>query len=535
MDIQIRGKNFMKMLNRYRIILWIAAAALLIWGIKAAADLYLDYRQDQLAQALTLQDKEFNKDILQQMAKTLAQAPYVAPADKLPKELAALDYDRYRDIRFSRENGPWYGKKLPFEIQFFHPGSLFQTTIPLNEVINGKSRPLKYSPTYFDYGKNKLDARQFADLGYAGFRLHTPLNNDYYDELISFLGASYFRALGKNQKYGLSARGLAIDTAVQTGEEFPIFREFWIVRPKRKNENIVVYALLDSPSAAGAYTFTITPGENTVIDVDMTLYPRKEIQKLGIAPLTSMYLFGENTKNKFDDHRPEVHDSDGLLVLNGSGEWLWRPLDNSKHLRISAFVDRNPKGFGLLQRDRNPAHYLDFEADYEQRPSVWVEPLGEWGRGWVELVEIPSQQEIHDNVVAYWVPKEKAKPMQELHYQYRLFWFTKLPVEKIPGDITATYTGIGGVSGMLETQKRKFVIDFDILNMADEVEQGIAELEVSATEGEIAGKHLMYNPVTKGLTAYIDFIPNGKTSELRAAVVKKGKKISEIWSYQWLP
>ena len=188
-----------------------------------------------------------------------------------------------------------------------------------------------------------------------------------------------------------------------------------------------------------------------------------------------------------------------------------------------------------MQRDRNPAHYLDFEADYEQRPSVWVEPLGEWGKGWVELVEIPSQQEIHDNVVAYWVPKEKVKPRQELHYQYRLFWFTKLPVEKIPGDITATYTGIGGVSGMLETQKRKFVIDFDILNMADEVEQGIAELEVSATEGEIAGKHLMYNPVTKGLTAYIDFIPNGKTSELRAAVVKKGKKISEIWSYQWLP
>ena len=202
---------------------------------------------------------------------------------------------------------------------------------------------------------------------------------------------------------------------------------------------------------------------------------------------------------------------------------------------ISAFVDNNPKGFGLLQRDRNPAHYLDFEANYEQRPSVWVEPLGNWGKGWVELVEIPSIQEIHDNVVAYWVPQEKIIPLQPLHYQYRLHWFNKLPVEKIPGDITATYTGIGGVSGMLETQKRKFVIDFDILNMKQEVEKGIARLEVSASEGAISGKHLMYNPVTKGLTAYIDFVPNGKTSELRAVVTKNGKNISEVWSYQWLP
>lgn len=218
-----------------------------------------------------------------------------------------------------------------------------------------------------------------------------------------------------------------------------------------------------------------------------------------------------------------MHDSDGLLVLNGNGEWLWRPLDNSKYLRISAFVDENPKGFGLLQRDRDPAHYLDFEANYEQRPSAWVEPVGDWGKGWIELVEIPSQQEIHDNVVAYWVPKEKAMPQKELHYRYRLYWFTKLPVKKVPGDITATYTGIGGVSGMLEDHKRKFVIDFDILNMQKEVEKGIATLEVSASEGEITGKHLMYNPVTKGLTAYIDFKPNGKTSELRASVVKKAK------------
>ena len=525
--------------SRRRLILMIMAigvGAALIAAIKYAADWYLDYRQEKQLQTLTLNDNAFSEENVVRMAKSLAESPFLPPANNLPKDLAALNYDEHRDIRFSRENGPWFGKRLPFEIQFFHLGSLFQTSVVVNEVINGQSHPLPYAPAYFDYGKNKLDTKAFAKLGYAGFRLHAPLNTDaYYDELISFLGASYFRALGKGQKYGLSARGLAIDTAVQTGEEFPIFREFWVVRPKRKSESVTVYALLDSQSVTGAYKFIITPGENTVVEVDMVLFPRKEINKLGIAPLTSMYLFGENTKNKFDDHRPEVHDSDGLLVWNGQGEWLWRPLDNSKHLRISDFVDNNPKGFGLLQRDKDPAHYLDFEAYYEQRPSVWVEPIGDWGKGQVELVEIPSAQEIHDNIVAYWVPKKKPKPLKPLRFQYRLYWFSKMPVEKVPGDITATYTGIGGVSGMLETNKRKFVIDFDILNMEKEVKDGIASLDVSASEGEIVGKHLMYNPLTKGLTAYIDFVPNGKTSELRAAVVKKGKNISEVWSYQWLP
>lgn len=515
--------------------LWFFALAAVVFAARWAFLKYLDYKQEQLALNLTLHDKPFSSETLLQMARSLAKSPYIPPKSVLPPDVDALDYDQHRAIRFVRENGPWYNKKLKFEMQFFHLGSLFKTSIPVNEIINGKSHPISYSSAFFDYGKNKIDTHELKGIGYAGFRLHYPLNSDYYDELISFLGASYFRALGKGQKYGLSARGLAIDTALQTGEEFPIFREFWIVRPKRKDKSVTIYALLDSPSVTGAFEFVVTPGDSTVIDVDATLFTRKDIQKLGIAPLTSMFLFGENTKNRFDDHRPEVHDSDGLLVWNGNDEWLWRPLDNSKRLRISAFVDNNPKGFGLIQRDQDPAHYLDFEAHYEQRPSLWVEPIGDWGKGWVELVEIPSIQEIHDNVVAYWVPKQTIKAQKELNFKYRLYWFQKLPVTKIPGDVTATYTGIGGVSGMLETQKRKFVIDFDVLNMEKELQQGIVQLDVSASEGKISGQHLMYNPVTKGLTAYIDFVPNGKTSELRAVLVKKGKNISEVWSYQWLP
>lgn len=488
-------------------------------------------------QPVLAEGEEFNMEVLANMAKDLAAKNYTAPNDTLPPELKDLDYDQHRDIRFVRNNGPWFGQRLPFEVQFFHLGSLFNTSVPINEVINGKSHPIKYSSAFFDYGKNNFDTSKLYNIGYAGFRLHNPLNTArYYDELVSFLGASYFRALGKGHKYGLSARGLAIDTAVQTGEEFPIFKEFWLEKPNRRSKSVRVYALLDSPSVAGAYSFNITPGANTTMEVEARLFPRKNINKLGVAPLTSMFLFGENTKNRFDDHRPEVHDSDGLLVWNGQNEWLWRPLDNSKYLRISSFVDNNPKGFGLLQRDTAPEHYQDFEANYEARPSVWVEPLGDWGKGSVELVEIPSIQEIHDNIVAYWVPKKQAIAGKEYSFNYRLNWCSRVPVKNKPVRILATRTGIGGVSGMLETNKRKFVVDFaENAALTKAFNKGLVKIEASATEGEIIGTHLVLNPLTKGLTAYVDFKPNGKTAELRISLKNGEENASEIWSYQWLP
>lgn len=492
-------------------------------------------------QQQTINDGEvFSQDIIIQKARELSKEAYKAPLEVLPAELKNLNYDQHRDIRFVRENGPWYNKRLPFEIQFFHLGAIFNTSVAVNEIVDGKVQEIKYSPAFFNYGKNNLDGSKFTDLNYAGFRLHYPLNTSrYYDELISFLGASYFRALGKGQKYGLSARGLAIDTAVQTGEEFPVFKEFWIERPQRRAAEIKVYALLDSPSISGAYSFVIQPGLSTTIDVEAVLFPRKPINKLGVAPLTSMFLFGENNKHQFDDHRPEVHDSDGLLQWNGNDEWLWRPLDNSKYLRISSFEDNNPKGFGLMQRDRNPEHYLDFEAYYEQRPSVWVEPLDQWGEGTVQLIEIPSLQEIHDNVVAFWIPKQPVEAGKEYRFRYRLHWTGDVPIPRDLAKVTATYSGIGGVSGMLETDKRKFVIDFsapkNLSDIKELIENGEIVPDVSISEGKLLGVHLMYNPVTKGLTLYMDFRPNGKTSEMRGVLRHEGRAVSEVWSYQWLP
>lgn len=513
-----------------------ALGAASYWG-------YREYDRWEKARTATEQlsvTDGFDGKTLEELARNLSLKAYEKPGETLPAELQNLSYDEHRDIRFVRENGPWYNQRLPFEVQFFHLGSMFKISVPINEIVDGKVLPIKYSSSFFNYGKNNLDGNHFNDLGYAGFRLHYPLNSQsYYDELVSFLGASYFRALGKGEKYGLSARGLAIDTAVQTGEEFPIFREFWLKKPHIKDRNITVYALLDSPSVTGAYTFVITPGQNTTMEVDAVLYPRKPINKLGVAPLTSMYLFGENSHTRFDDHRPEVHDSDGLLVWNGRDEWLWRPLDNSKYLRISSFVDDNPKGFGLMQRDRDPEHYMDFEAMYEQRPSVWVEPLDNWGKGAVQLVEIPSVQEIHDNVVAFWVPEKKIEPGEAYRFRYMLHWADTVPVDHGLAKVKATYTGIGGVSGMLETEKRKFVVDFDNVRIRDlktAIENGAVKADVSVSEGTVKGVHLMYNPLSKGALVYMDYKPDGgKTAEIRISLVKDGKPVSEVWSYQWLP
>lgn len=477
----------------------------------------------------------FTFNIVINKAKKLAQSPFKQPSDTLPAELENLTYDQYRDLRFIRKKGPWYGLDLPYEIQFFHLGSIYKTPVTINEVFAHSSKKLHYRYDYFNHGNINFEKNTQNILGFAGFRIHNPLNTEYYDELVSFLGASYFRGLAKNQKYGISARGLSVDTAELTGEEFPYFKEFWIVKPRRTNKYILLFALLDSKSLTGAYRFKITPGTNTIMDIDSVIFTRESVKKIGIAPLTSMFLFGENNKNKFDDYRPEVHDSDGLLIHNGNEEWLWRPLDNSDHLRISSFMDKNPKGFGLMQRDRNPDHYQDFEANYEARPSAWVEPKGNWGEGIVQLVEIPSKKEIHDNVVAYWIPKKKIEAGEEYRFSYRLIWLNYVMKERRFAYVLATRTGAAGISGSESSSKsRKFVIDFGGKKLTeDKLKENITPV-VSAQNGKITSLTSIINPSTNGITVYFDYTPNSDSDEIRVNLNKNNEIISETWSYQWL-
>ncbi len=473
-------------------------------------------------------------------AKQLSLSPYVDNKADLPASLTQMKYEQYSDIRFRPEQALWHDKNFSYEAQFYHLGGLFNHPVQLHEIKKGKVIDINYDFHNFDFGKNNITPETFdKNLGYAGFRLQYPLNTDFYDELISFLGASYFRSMAKGQRYGLSARGLGINTAEKMPEEFPIFKEFWLNRPD--DEEIKVYALLDSPSVAGAYSFNIIPGEETIIDVEAVLYPRMNISKLEIAPLTSMFLYGENTKIRFDDYRPEVHDSDGLLVVNGNGEKIWRPLDNSEHLRLSSFLDNNPKGFGLMQRDRNPRHYLDPEAAYDLRPSLWIEPLENWGKGMVQLAELPSIDETNDNVVAYWVPDMPIEAQQEYRFKYRMHWVDEAPVMTNLAKIYATYNGMGGdgLAGEYLRHKRKYVIDFvdfDVENLKQEIENGNIWADISNQAGTITNVKLMYTPSINGATLYFDFEPNKEIIELRVLLRDKAhdnRPISEIWSYQW--
>ena len=466
-------------------------------------------------------------------ARDLANAAYRLPAAQLPPELRDLDYDAYRDIRFRPERALWRPEKLPFELMFFHPGRGFVEPVRINTIEPGGVKRLEFDPALFDYGRNKFDPAKLRNVGFAGFRVHYPVNKPgYKDEVLVFLGASYFRAVGQGQVYGLSARGLAVDTAAPQGEEFPRFTEFWIERPRAGATSLTIYALLDSPRTTGAYRFVVMPGADTVVQVSARVYAREAVAKLGIAALNSMYAFGENQPGH-DDYRPEVHDSDGLSIANGNGEWVWRPLVNPKRLLVTSFTALNPKGFGLMQRDRAPNNYEDPEALYERRPSVWVEPSGAWGAGRVELVQIPTPDETNDNIVAYWVPEQQVLPKQPVNFAYRLHWQT----------VGATPPGLGWVQqsrrgrGFVKQPDGdlNFVVDFDGPTMrllkADARLEPVVEVGVNA---QLTEKNLFRNPVSGAwrMTVRVKRADAAKPIELRAHIRQAEQgAITEIWSY----
>jgi glucans biosynthesis protein len=474
-------------------------------------------------------------------AAALASRPFEDQQDVLPPAVRHLSYDQYRDIRFRPQKALWRDAGLSFQVQFFQRASFDFMDAPLAKVVinivdQGHVVRVPYISEMFDFGRTVVTELP-ADLGFAGFRIHYPLHRaDYYDEVAVFLGASYFRALGQQQHYGLSARGLAIDTGLAKAEEFPRFREFWLEKPQPNATAMTVYALLDGKSVTGAYQFTIRPGKDTVFEVKAHVFMRAEVEKIGFAPLTSMFFTGEGTERFFDDFRPEVHDSDGLLLATGHAEWLWRPLANPTRIRVSSFRDTNPRGFGLLQRDRDFDHYQDLESAYQTRPSVWIEPLGEWGTGAVQLVELPSDSEKHDNIVAFWVPAERAEAGKEWQFAYRMAFF--LDTSGLPpgGRTYATRIGVGGYSGESEPDKRKFVIDFAGGRLSDLDPTAPVEAVVTASAGRVDNQTVQRNDFIDGWRVFFDLKPAGEAPvELRCFLKVGEDALTETWSYQWNP
>ncbi|WP_460450879.1 OpgD/OpgG family glucan biosynthesis protein [Alsobacter sp. SYSU BS001988] len=471
-------------------------------------------------------------------AREIATGPYEANPPPLPESLAKLDYDSYRDIRFRPDKALLGGAGAPFRMHMFHPGFLFTRPVVVNVIRDGVSAPAPYSSSLFDYGRNKFGALP-VNLGFAGFRLHYPLNDPrVQDELISFLGASYFRFLGRKQRYGLSARGLAIGVGAKETEEFPHFREFWIEQPSADADRAVIYALLDGPSLTGAYQFFVYPANETVVDVSLQLFPRRRIERMGVAPLTSMFFVGENDRRFNDDFRPELHDSDGLLMHTGAGEWLWRPLRNPKEISFSAFMDTNPRGFGLMQRDRTFEHYQDIDLGYETRPSYWVEPRGGWGEGRIELVEIPTGDETNDNVVAYWTPNAAPEPGQSLSWGYRITAVSDDFRLHPGGAAHNTWQTSARALGAPEPPapgSRRFIIDFaggDLGYYLTDPEK--VQIVPSTSAGKIVRTFLVPNPKTEGFRAGIDVqLEKGQTTDLRAFLKSGGRALTETWTFPW--
>ncbi|MGA0611003.1 glucan biosynthesis protein G [Caldimonas sp. KR1-144] len=486
----------------------------------------------------------FDLETLASRARALAAAPWRAPPPAIDARAAALSYDEYRDIRFRTEASWWRDAGLPYELQFFSVGRRFTHAVRLQEIVDGQERPLVLPPSAFNYGRAAPAFAAATTAQAAGFRIHTALNRkDYKDEVIVFLGASYFRAVGSGQHYGLSARALAVDTAGGAGpEEFPSFTAFWLERPAKDARSLTLYALLEGPRVTGAYRFELRPGTTTEVDVQARVFLRVGAQPpvttLGIAPLTTMFLGGENQPHRLEgdpDFRPEVHDSDGLQIESADGEWLWRPLINPRHAFVTSFqMPRGVRGFGLMQRDRRFTSYEDPEARYDQRPSVWIVPRGDWGAGRVELLQFDTPDETNDNIAAYWVPAVYPKPGEPLAFAYTMRWQGD-DLQRPPG-AWVEQSRVGRSYEQPAPGEVQFNIDFAGPALAGEAPPEPVVNPGDNARVRVATVHpLPGEPTRWRLTLKIQRLDASKPTELRAFLRRGPDTLSETWTYAMPP
>lgn len=484
----------------------------------------------------------FSFDALIQQAKESAQKPYAAPEQVPESALANINYDVYRNIAYKPQYALFNQGVSRFPVTFFPVSALHHLPVKMSVVENNSAREIIQDVDYFTFPDNiRGTLPDIKGNVFSGFRV---LENQHILKIhpekdwVSFLGASYFRAVGEQGQFGLSARGIAINTVLgDTKEEFPDFTHFWFETPKEDSNQMVVYAMLNGPSICGAYRFILQRTKGVVMDVDCSLFLRQDIGRLGIAPQTSMFWFSKIAKGSASDWRPEVHDSDGLALWTGSGEHIWRPLNNPLQVKVSAFVDNNPRGFGLMQKERDFNSYLG-SVGYERRPDLWVEPKGDWGEGEVQLVEIPTDDEIYDNIVAMWVPKQEAKAGDEYQFSYRLHWLADEPYPSTLARCGATRLGRGGDPGAyLNPHSRKFLVEFsgDVLNALPA--DARPEAVISTSRGTLQDIKVERSPGEQGSwRTFFDLDVDGKEPvELRLYLKVGGKALSETWMYQYLP
>jgi glucans biosynthesis protein len=472
----------------------------------------------------------FSEQWLFTQAENLARRPFAQPELKLPSELADMDQQKYQAIRYRPEAAVWKDDPFNFDLQFFHAGFQYKMPVDINLIEDGTARPFPYAPSLFEFGAPLTAPPADSQGGFSGIRIHAPIHRpDAMDPFLTFQGASYFRSIAAGQAFGMSARAVSINTAQSAGEEFPFFRAFWIQKPAANDRQLLVYALLDGPSVTGVYKFRAEPGRFTVMDVEATLFPRKLLTHVGIAPLTSMYYFGTADATRVDDYRPNVHSSSGLQIWTGTGEWIWRPLVNPERLQYSAFSDKTPKGYGLLQRPRAFHDFEDIDARFGDRPGVWVEPLGDWGEGAIDLIELPTRSEIYDNIVAFWRPKSPLAEIASHYFRYRLHWCWEPPVRSNKAYVAQTRVGAHGSPDV-----RYFSIDFVSGSSCNACNVPPFTADVRVGAGDIKNVAVRDNPATGGQRVTFEFRPGRvEQTDLRFELKQNGQVISESWIYRW--
>ena len=517
-------------------------AKALRWNRLRSLPLYLATVSSLLFAA---QVQAFSLADVTERARELVEQPYAEPVSNLPAEFSTMQFADYQKLQPRADKFEWLEQDTPFKLAFYHQGMHFDTPVKINEVTDEGIQEITYQPEKFHFGDIAFDQQTTSQLGYAGFRVLYPINQaGRYDEIMSLLGASYFRVIGEDQIYGLSGRGLAIDTALASGEEFPEFREFWVERPKPEDEHLVIYALMDSPRATGAYRMVLRPGEDSILDVESRVFLRDNVSKLGVAPLTSMFLYGPNQPAESHNFRPALHDSNGLAIHTGDGEQLWRPLNNPKQLTVSTFQVENPRGFGLLQRGHEFSRYEDLEDRYDLRPSAWIEPQGDWGKGQVELVEIPTDNETNDNIVAFWTPHQLPEPGQPMQFDYRIHWTMNEPalLEDDTAWVHQTLRTEGEVRQANLIRQADgtlaLLVDFEGPALVESPADAAIDALVSASDNaDILSSTLQRNPAIQGwrLNLRVKVKDPQAPVELRAALVQHDKHLTETWSYQLPP
>jgi glucans biosynthesis protein len=469
----------------------------------------------------------FAPGMVTEAAKNLSKQPFrPLPAD-IPKIFRDLSYEQYAAIRERPETAIWAAENIGFAIEPLHRGSLFSSPMEVRLVAEGKARRILYDPALFDFGTLTVPGN-IGDIGFSGFRVLARGQDGFYG-LAIFQGASFFRAMAPGQTFGTMARAMSIKTADPRGEEFPAFRSVWIERPTLAAGALVIHALIDSESVTGAYRFTLRPGDATIIDTECTLFARAAVDNLGLATMSATHLSGPLDERCNDDLRPSVCEANGLQMLTGKGEWLWRPVTNRNTLQISSFVDETPRGFGFFQRDRFFDHYQDDDQHFETRPSLWIEPIGDWAAGSVQLIEIPSDSEANDNIIGYWKPKAPLAAGSETLFAYRQFWCWN-PPEQPPLAITTQSRAGRGSS----PKRRRFVVEFsgDILSVSEN--EKAMKPNLSAAPGSIVGVRTFPSADKKSCRILFEIDPGNESySEMRLVLEARGKPLSETWLYRW--